>query len=134
MSSIRNVCSNAGKAVEKLSRLEVVGMQEGNARKRKQEREAECKQKRVDTRQTDRECTAFNSKGNKWIRIVFDGEEGEDRRHHRHGSRKTLSSILLSAMRPSAISNKKLRCQLQWSLEESTCRFWAVRKPAFILA
>jgi len=132
MSSISNVCSNAGKAVEKLSRLEVVGMQEGNARKRKQEREAECKQKRVDTRQTDRECTAFNSKGNKWIRIVFDGEEGEDRRHHRHGSRKTLSSILLSAMRPSAISNKKLRCQ--WSLEESTCRFWAVRKPAFILA
>ena len=62
MSSISNVCSNAGKAVEKLSRLEVVGMQEGNARKRKQEREAECKQKRVDTRfssQTDRECTAF---------------------------------------------------------------------------
>ena len=46
MSSISNVCSNAGKAVEKLSRLEVVGMQEGNARKRKQEREAECKQKR----------------------------------------------------------------------------------------
>jgi len=45
MSSISNVCSNARKAVEKLSRLEVVGMQEGNARKRKQEREAECKQK-----------------------------------------------------------------------------------------
>src|SRR5467141_2891603 len=105
MSSISNVCSNAGKAVEKLSRLEVVGMQEGNARKRKQEREAECKQKRVDTR-----FSSQTDKGNKWIRIVFDGEEGEDRRHHRHGSRKTLSSILLSAMRPSAISNKKLRC------------------------
>jgi hypothetical protein len=62
MSNISNVCSNAGKAVEKLSRLEVVGMQEGNARKRKQECEAECKQKRADTRfssRTDRECTAF---------------------------------------------------------------------------
>ena len=31
MSSISNMCSNAGKAVEKLSRLEVVGMQGGNA-------------------------------------------------------------------------------------------------------
>ena len=62
MSSISNVYSNAGKAIEKLSRLVVVGMQEGNARKRKQEREVECKQKRADTRfsrRTDRECTAF---------------------------------------------------------------------------
>src|SRR6202041_874532 len=118
MSSISNVYSNAGKAIEKLSRLVVVGMQEGNARKRKQEREAECKQKRADTRFSSRTDSIHqNSKGNKWIRIVFDREEGEDRRHHRHGSRKTLSSILLSAMRPSAISNKKLRCQ--WSLEES---------------
>src|SRR3984957_13073590 len=116
MSSISNVYSNAGKAIEKLSRLVVVG---------KQEREAECKQKRADTRFSSRTDSIHqNSKGNKWIRIVFDREEGEDRRHHRHGSRKTLSSILLSAMRPSAISNKKLRCQ--WSLEESTCRFWAV--------
>ena len=31
MSNISNVYSNAGKAVEKLSRLEVVGMLEGNA-------------------------------------------------------------------------------------------------------
>ena len=119
MSNISNVCSNAGKAVEKLSRLEIVGMQEGNARKRKQECEAECKQKRADTRfssRTDREgvhCIHQNSKGNKWIRIVFDGEEGEDRRHHRHGSRKTLSSILLSAMRPSAISNKKFKMPVE---------------------
>jgi hypothetical protein len=38
-----NISNNAGKAVEKLSRSC------GNARKRKQEREAECKQKRADT-------------------------------------------------------------------------------------
>ena len=54
MSSISNVYSNAGKAVEKFSRLEVVGVQEGNARKRKQEREAKCKQKRADTRFSSR--------------------------------------------------------------------------------
>ena len=46
MSNISNVYSNAGKAVEKLSRLH---RSCGNARKRKQEREAECKQKRTDT-------------------------------------------------------------------------------------
>jgi hypothetical protein len=72
MSSISNVYSNAGKAIEKLSRLVVVGMQEGNARKRKQEREAECKQKRADTRFSSRTDSIHqNSKGNKWIRIVL---------------------------------------------------------------